>query len=210
MAKTIKPLTATQVEAAKPKDKDYNLFDGDGLYLRIRPTGTKTWVFRYKTSLDKIHKMTIGNYPEIKLAFARDKRTEYRRYLAEGVDLKELLGLGEKGKEDNSLECISRAWLTKYAVRKPLEEHTKHKRLRKLENHLFPKIGHIPITDIRPRDLRIVLNTIFEKSADNAQRIRSDLILIFSYAVQYGHIEVNHAREMESLDLNAPKRHSLH
>jgi integrase len=68
-------------------------------------------------------------------------------------------------------------------------------------------LGHYSIADIRPKDLRLVLNQIYEKSADNAQRIRADLVLIFSYAVQYGYIEVNHAREMESLDLSAPKNH---
>jgi integrase len=68
-------------------------------------------------------------------------------------------------------------------------------------------LGRYSIADIRPKDLRLALNQIYEKSADNAQRIRADLVLIFSYAVQYGYIEVNHAREMESLDLSAPKNH---
>jgi hypothetical protein len=107
----------------------------------------------------------------------------------------------------HSLESVARDWLEQYAKRKSLEEHTKHKRIRKFENHLFPMIGHYPIDDLRPKHLRKVLNHIYEKSADNAQRIRADLILIFSYAVQYGLIEVNHAREMESLDLSAPKNH---
>ncbi|MHA3055824.1 DUF4102 domain-containing protein [Acinetobacter sp. ANC 4633] len=208
MARTIKPLTASQIEKAKPKDKEYNLFDGEGLYLVIRPSGAKTWMLRFKDDFGRVHKLKLGIFPEMTLALAREKRMGYRRAIAEGKELDEILGKGEYApKIDNSLELISRTWLEQYAKRKPLEEHTKHKRIRKLENHLFPLLGRYSIADIRPKDLRLALNQIYEKSADNAQRIRADLVLIFSYAVQYGYIEVNHAREMESLDLSAPKNH---
>ncbi|MEH8046265.1 preprotein translocase, partial [Gallibacterium anatis] len=39
MPKVIKPLTNTEVDKAKIKDKEYNLTDGQGLILRIKPTG---------------------------------------------------------------------------------------------------------------------------------------------------------------------------
>lgn len=209
MAKLTKPLTARQVERAKPTDKEYSLFDGDGLYLVVRPSGSRTWTLRLKDDYGKTHKVKLGTFPEIPLAIAREQGAEYRRSLALGKDIDEVLGRGEYqvDKQKLTLESVARDWLEQYAKRKPLEEHTKHKRIRKLENHLFPMIGRYPIDDLRPKHLRKVLNHIYEKSADNAQRIRADLILIFSYAVQYGHIEVNHAREMESLDLSAPKKH---
>ncbi|HAV5314656.1 integrase arm-type DNA-binding domain-containing protein [Acinetobacter baumannii] len=209
MAKITKPLTARQVERAKPTDKEYSLFDGDGLYLVVRPSGARTWMLRLRDDFGKTHKIKLGTFPELPLALAREKSAEYRRSIALGKEVDEVLGRGEYkvDKVRHSLESVAREWLEQYAKRKPLEEHTKHKRIRKLENHLFPLLGHYLITDIRPKDLRKVLNCIYEKSADNAQRIRADLILIFSYAVQYGLIEVNHAREMESLDLSAPKSH---
>ena len=40
-------LNELQIKAAAPRDKEYLLADGDGLYLRVRPTG-KVWVYRYK------------------------------------------------------------------------------------------------------------------------------------------------------------------
>ncbi|MFH3639686.1 integrase arm-type DNA-binding domain-containing protein, partial [Acinetobacter baumannii] len=46
MAKITKPLTARQVERAKPTDKEYSLFDRDGLYLVVRPSGARTWMLR--------------------------------------------------------------------------------------------------------------------------------------------------------------------
>ena len=127
---------------------------------------------------------------------------------AEGIDPKEYLEKLESTQSRNySLESVTRTWLDLYAVKKPLDEGTKKKRFRKFENHLFPHIGNFQIEDVKPKDLRITLNKIYETSADNAQRIRADLVLIFSYAVQYGYIEVNHAREMESLDLSALSSH---
>jgi hypothetical protein len=47
MARTTKPLTNTEVQHAKPKEKEFNLADGNGLALRIKPNGTKLWIFTY-------------------------------------------------------------------------------------------------------------------------------------------------------------------
>lgn len=105
MAKVVKPLTVTQIEYTQPKDKDFSLCDGDGLYLRIRSSGKKTWVFQYKNQFGKRIVLTIGNYPECKLAYAREKRREYLTLIAEGVDPKEYLeSLNAKNSVDYSLE----------------------------------------------------------------------------------------------------------
>ncbi|WP_428637441.1 integrase arm-type DNA-binding domain-containing protein, partial [Shewanella sp.] len=45
MARTTKSLTDKQISNAKPQDKEYTLFDGNGLRLRVKPNGTKTWLF---------------------------------------------------------------------------------------------------------------------------------------------------------------------
>jgi len=47
MARTTRPLSDTEIKQAKPKEKEYNLADGNGLYLRIKPSGTKIWIFNY-------------------------------------------------------------------------------------------------------------------------------------------------------------------
>ncbi|ROQ55811.1 uncharacterized protein DUF4102 [Pseudomonas putida] len=40
-------LTDTQCRTAKPKDKPYKLTDGKGLYLEVKPNGTKAWRYRF-------------------------------------------------------------------------------------------------------------------------------------------------------------------
>ena len=47
MPRIAKPLTDTQIRNAKPKSKEYNLADGQGLYLRVKQSGSKEWVFNY-------------------------------------------------------------------------------------------------------------------------------------------------------------------
>lgn len=120
MARIVKPLSVTQIDALQPKEKDYNLSDGDGLYLRVRTSGTKTWIFLYKNKQDVRVVITIGNYPQYKLALAREKKRDYLSILAEGKDLKEYLNsLKKKTTQELSLEMITRKWLEQYAVRNP-------------------------------------------------------------------------------------------
>ena len=48
MSRTVKPLTDTQIKNAKPKLKEYNLPDGDGLFLRVKANGRKNWIYNYR------------------------------------------------------------------------------------------------------------------------------------------------------------------
>ena len=64
MAIVIKPLTDTQVKKAKSKEKLYTLSDGGGLQLRIKPNGSKLWLFDYKRPYTKKRTcVSFGSYP---------------------------------------------------------------------------------------------------------------------------------------------------
>lgn len=78
-------LTAKGIKAAKPADKAYKMFDGRELYLQITPAGSKTWRLKYRYG-GKEKLITFGPYPEVRLADARDKATDARRDLINGVD----------------------------------------------------------------------------------------------------------------------------
>jgi hypothetical protein len=62
MPRIATPLTDTKIKKAKPKDKVYKLFDGDGLYLEVKPNGKKTWRIKYRLN-GKGRTYTIGKYP---------------------------------------------------------------------------------------------------------------------------------------------------
>lgn len=87
MARKTTPLSDTEVRSAKPKDKIYSLYDGDGLELRITTAGNKSWLFRYtRPHVKKPNYLKIGSYPETSLAAARKARSEYRELLAKDID----------------------------------------------------------------------------------------------------------------------------
>ncbi|MGC4125501.1 Arm DNA-binding domain-containing protein, partial [Enterobacter sp.] len=60
-------LTARQIETAKPRDKDYKLTDGQGLYLLVKKSGAKYWNLKYRF-VGKEKKLSIGVYPIVTLA----------------------------------------------------------------------------------------------------------------------------------------------
>lgn len=79
MARQIKPLSVKEIESAKPKEADYVLYDGDGLELLIKSSGSKIWQFRYIRPVTKKRaKKSIGPYPSVTLADARNYRVESR------------------------------------------------------------------------------------------------------------------------------------
>ena len=86
MARLVKPLTATQVQNAKPKDKPYKLFDGGGLFLHVTPSGGKHWKMKFKQANGKESLLSFGAFPEISLEQARRKRDEARTQKAAGKD----------------------------------------------------------------------------------------------------------------------------
>lgn len=75
MANTTKPLTATAVANAKPKEKEYNLSDGRGFSLRVKTSGSRFWLLNYTRPVtQKLANLGLGTYPDVPLAEARKRR----------------------------------------------------------------------------------------------------------------------------------------
>ena len=81
-------MSVTKVNEAKPKEKLYKLSDGGGLALWVLPSGKKTWRFEYRRADKKLGTITIGSYPELSLADAREMREKYRSMIAKCIDPK--------------------------------------------------------------------------------------------------------------------------
>lgn len=78
-------LTVTAINAAKPRDKAYKLADSLGLYLLAAPSGGRLWRMNYRF-LGRQKTLSFGNYSDVSLARAREKRAEAREALADGRD----------------------------------------------------------------------------------------------------------------------------
>src|SRR3954464_397211 len=78
-------LTDKAAGNAKPQDKAYKLFDGEGLYLLVQPDGAKYWRLKYRFAT-KEKLLSLGVYPAVSLKRAREKRTKAKAALADGRD----------------------------------------------------------------------------------------------------------------------------
>jgi hypothetical protein len=120
MARTTKSLTNTEIKQAKPKDKEYNLADGDGLMLRVKPNGSKLWLFNYcRPYTKKRANISFGAYPALTLSDAREKRQDAKAQLAKDIDPKNHRAETNQTQQqalNNTLMKVAAKW---FAIKKP-------------------------------------------------------------------------------------------
>ena len=81
-------LSDTKIKTAKPQEKEYTLQDGKGLYLFIKPIGTRIWLFNYYRPVSKKRALiSFGSYPRVSLGNVRTKQNNARALLAKGMNL---------------------------------------------------------------------------------------------------------------------------
>ena len=194
MARVTKPLTNTEVNQAKPKDKEYNLIDGEGLMLRVKPTGTKSWLFNYYHPITKKRKnYSIGLYPTITIIDARKIRLELKRLISNGIDPKESKDAETRIAQvatSQTLRLIAESW---FDVKKTkIAETTSRSLWRNFENHLFPKLGHIAISQINAPETINVLKPLAAKGTlETTDKIIGHLNEVMTFAVNTGIIHHN-------------------
>ncbi|HDR1003539.1 tyrosine-type recombinase/integrase [Pasteurella multocida] len=194
MARTTKQLNNTAVEKAKAKDKPYTLTDGNGLFLLIMPSGSKTWQFNYYRPITKKRaKFSLGAYPNLTIAQARAKREEYKALLAQGIDPQEHKEQEQKAaisKIENSLLFIAERWKAKKA--QEVEALTLKKNWRRMEAYLFPVIGNMPVNEIVPKVAIEALEPLYNQGkGDTLRRVIRLLNEVLNFAVNYGLIPFN-------------------
>jgi integrase len=194
MARVTKPLTNTEVNQAKPRDKEYNLIDGEGLMLRVKPTGTKSWLFNYYHPITKKRKnYSIGLYPTITIIDARKIRLELKRLISNGIDPKESKDAETRIAQvatSQTLRLIAESW---FDVKKTkIAETTSRSLWRNFENHLFPKLGHIAISQINAPETINVLKPLAAKGTlETTDKIIGHLNEVMTFAVNTGIIHHN-------------------
>lgn len=183
-------LTETKIKAAKGKDKDYKLSDEKALYLLVKPSNSKLWRMGYRHD-GKQKTLSIGIYPEVSLAQARDRRDTARKQLAEGRDPGFIKKSAKSERQDelgNTFESVARAWHSEHMANKA-SSHSE-KVIRRFELYVFPYIGKMPITDIRPLDIIATLKLIQKQNIlETAHRTLQTIGQVFRYGVHHGKLE---------------------
>jgi integrase len=171
------------VKTAKPRNKIYRLFDGEGLYLQVHQSGSKYWRLKYRFG-GKEKRLAFGVYPQVSLADARERCRHARKLLASGIDPVEAKKESKRltiQKHENTFEVIAREW-HQNRLSKWTPDHAKQI-MRRLELYLFNRIGPRPIADITTQELLSVMRKIEEHGSETAHRMLQVCGQIFLYAV---------------------------
>ena len=189
-------LSDTLIKANTHKDKDdkvkvapYKLADEKGLYLLVTPSGGKLW--RYKYRFDGKEKLlSIGAYPDVSLASARERRDAARKLIASDPPIdpsenKKTTKAKKIANTTNTFELWAVKWAKSYFTNKT-ESH-KERTMRRLELYIFPWIGKKPISEITtPQILETVKRIENLNKLETAHRTLQAMSQVFRLAVQSG------------------------
>ena len=164
-------LTDTAVRNAKLKEKPYKLGDSVGLYVIVRPNGSKLWRYKYRLG-GKANSRGLGKYPDVGLKEARRRRDECRQDVANGVNPRGRWKATHAAEIDttDSFETVAREW---FESRLPSwTPGTSSMNLMRLERYVFPAFGKQPIATVSAPDLVEMLKPIQQQEKyETASRV---------------------------------------
>ncbi len=204
-------LTDTAVRGAKPKLKPFKMYDRNGLFLLVNPSGSKLWRWRYRFNR-KEKLMALGEYPVVGLAQVRELHLVARRTLIAGIDPmaerkseaddKERETKARQSEAEKSFEKVARRWWDWWAIGKsPRHADTV---MRRLETDVFPAFGHKFIDAIAAADIRELMLAVERRDArDVAKRVHETTGQIFRYAIAHGIASRNPAADFKPRDILA-------
>ena len=191
-------LTDVKIRAAKPAEKPIRLVDGGGLYLEVSPAGGKLWRWKFRFA-GKEKRLSLGQYPDVSLKAARERRDEGRTLLAAGADpsaAKQAQKASRAAAVSDSFEALAREWHQIMHVRKVSESHAARTLIR-LEQDIFPWLGALRVGDVKAQVLLQTLRRIEARGAiETAHRAKQACSQVFRYAIATGRAEVDPAASL--------------
>ena len=177
-------LTDTACKKTKATGKRQRLYDTGGMYLEIAPAGGKWWRLKYRVD-GKEKLISLGTYPEVTLAEAREKREATRKQVRDGIDPsahRKAAKVASAEAGANTLQAVGEEWLKRFESTW-VPSHARGVRAR-LTNDAFPWIGSRPIAKVTPPEVLAVLRRIEARGRlESAHRTRIALSQIFRYAI---------------------------
>ncbi len=183
-------MTDIAIRHAKPTAKPYKIYDSSGLFALVAPTGGKWWRFRYRYA-DANKTISLGVYPRVSLAQARERRDEARKLIAAGIDpsakrqAAKTARITATQRQRESFAAVAREWFEKFSPTwVPTHSETI---IHRLTTDVFPWTGSRPISDITAIHLLEILRRIEARGAlSTAHRVKGICGQIFRYAIATG------------------------
>lgn len=187
MPKISKPLTTTEVKNYKPESKMYKKPDGKGLWLVIKPNGTKSWRYDFRYG-GKNLSMSFGIYPEIGLKEAREKREEARELLSKNINPISEKRI-KKASESLTLGNVIDEWIELRKKGRSEATVTQNKRMFK---NITDWLGNVAIKDVKRVNIISILEKVQNRGTiETAHRLLSLINKVYMFAVTKEYVEHN-------------------
>ncbi|EII6354588.1 tyrosine-type recombinase/integrase [Escherichia coli] len=198
-------LTDAKIRTLKPSDKPFKVSDSHGLYLRIKPGGSRHWYLKYRIS-GKESCIALGAYPAISLSDARQQREGIRKMLALNINpVQQRAAVRGSRTPEKVFKNVALAW---HKSNRKWSQNTADRLLASLNNHIFPVIGNLPVSELKPRHFIDLLKGIEEKGLlEVASRTRQHLSNIMRHAVHQELIDTNPAANLGGVTTPPVRRH---
>ncbi len=172
-------LSDTKARQAKAKLKPYKLADQGGLYLRVSNHCGKSWRYDYRLHGQR-ETLTLGPYPEVTLAEARERHREARKRVAQGESPAQRKRIEKQaGAAAGTFRAVADEWYS--AKARYLSGSWRESARRWLDKDLYPAIGNRRLGDITPSRVLDIMRSV----ADRAPRTASYLRLVVSQVYQH-------------------------
>lgn len=199
-------LNAKLIEHTKPKEQEFRLPDGEGLFLRVRPSGAKSWLFCFRIGTDRTwRQMTLGSLEDVSLKEARDQLKELKPLVKKGIDPRHARAAS---KEENiqavSMQVLFESWIEyiKIANEVSLTWIKRHEDRWRL--HLKKPLGNILVKDVTRAHLSNALEAMARKKIkEETRKALTTLNKLLNYALTRHYINENPARVLMPQDFAA-------
>ncbi|HHR1207740.1 TPA: tyrosine-type recombinase/integrase [Klebsiella aerogenes] len=198
-------LTDAKIRTLKPSDKPFKVSDSHGLYLLVKPGGSRHWYLKYRIN-GKESRIALGAYPAVSLSDARQQREGVRKMLALNINPVQQRA-AERGSRtpEKVFKNVALAW---HKSNRKWSQNTADRLLASMNNHIFPVIGNLPVSELKPRHFIDLLKRIEEKGLlEVASRTRQHLSNIMRHAVHQGLIDTNPAANLGGVTTPPVRRH---
>ena len=198
-------LTSAKIRTLKPSDKPFKVSDSHGLYLRVKSGGSRHWYLKYRIS-GKESRIALGTYPAISLSDARQQREGIRKMLALNINpVQQRAAVRGSRTPEKVFKNVALAW---HKSNRKWSQNTADRLLASLNNHIFPVIGNLPVSELKPRHFIDLQKGIEEKGLlEVASRTRQHLSNIIRHAVHQELIDTNPAANLGAVSTLPVRRH---
>lgn len=203
------PLTDIKIRQAKPADKPIKLADTAGLYLEVKPSGSKLWRYRYRIA-GRENLFAIGEYPQVSLADARKARDDARELIRQGrhpAHARQTERTRQINANALTFKAIAEEWIEKKRSR--WAPYYLMQVERGMKKDIYPRIGRLPIRSVTAADVLAILDRATKRGAEVvALNLRQWCSQVFRYAVATLRADHDPASALRGAVIRPPVNHS--